>query len=169
MYVPMPKSCSFRASMPMRTWTSYPHASHAQIRTEKPRERRVMLPVEGDLAAAIRGARRRRRACGRAPPQVDDFNRRGKEDPTAPRADGRTEVHVLHVHEVALVDEACRFGVRAADEQARAADPAGPLLPVCHGFHPAQGSGVVAIEAMHQPLLAPFRKRRNHPPERELR
>ena len=41
----------------------------------------------------------------------------------APRADRGAEVHVLRVHEVSLVEQADGLGVRAADEQARAAHP----------------------------------------------
>src|SRR5258706_11652500 len=86
-----------------------------------------MFFVEGELAPAIVFPRRCRRAGGRSAPEMHHFDARDEQDFPAPRADRGTEIDVLGVHEVPLVEPSHRISVGPADQQAGAADPVGIL------------------------------------------
>ena len=92
------------------------------------RPARMVLLVERQMAAPIGGVHGRRRGRARSAAQVDDLRRRREEDPCGPARGRGAEVDVLGVEEEALVEQADRLGVGAADQQARAADPVDELL-----------------------------------------
>src|SRR3954447_12643039 len=76
-------------------------ASHAEVQFEQRRPGRVMLLVEGDVAAAVRLAARFRAAQARASAQVGDGGHWRKQYPASERPDRPAEVHVLGVEEEA--------------------------------------------------------------------
>ncbi len=78
----------------------------------------------------------RRRARPGPAAQVDDLGRRREEDPPAARAERGAEVDVLGVEKEPLVEQPHRLGIRARDEQARAADPVHVLLAPGRLFDP---------------------------------
>src|SRR5471030_2856950 len=84
---------------------------------------------------------------------------RRKEDFAAARANGGAEVHVLGVHEIALVEPAHGVRVGAPDQQTRAAYPVG-ILPL-----PRERLDRAALRA---PLLEKLVQRADHAPERQL-
>ena len=105
----------------------------------------------------------------RASAQMHDLGSRREENPAAARAQRRTEIHVLLVHEIALVEQPriqCRL---PADEQARAGHPVHvPLtrnepadVPRASSAAPSGGGNT---HALHE--LAP---RRQHRAERHFR
>ena len=69
--------------------------------------------------------------------QVDDFRDRREPHLSAGLAQGRAEIDVLGVHEVALVQPACRVSGAAAHEQARPAHPIDYALTACCAIDPA--------------------------------
>ena len=68
-----------------------------------------MFPVKGQLAAAVAVGR----GFGVRPPrpaaEVDDLSHRGEIDGAAVGAHGCTEIHILAIHEIALVEQPRRF------------------------------------------------------------
>src|SRR5690348_4143793 len=83
----------------------------------------MMLLVERDLAAPIGlgsgGASRQPRPSA----QVGYGGAWREEHPSSPLPQRRADVHVLGVHEIALVEKAYGLQVRTPDQQAGAADP----------------------------------------------
>src|SRR5687768_8019101 len=94
-----------------------------KVRPQQRRPARMVLLVERQVAAAIGGVHRSRDGGAGAAAQVGDRRRRREQHAAAARADRRAEIHILGVEEVALVEQAGRFGVGAMDQQRRAADP----------------------------------------------
>src|SRR5471030_1641213 len=84
---------------------------------------------------------------------------RRKEDFAAARANGGAEVHVLGVHEIALVEPAHGIRIDAPDQQTRAADPVG-ILPL-----PRERVDRAALRA---PLLEKLVQWPDHASERQL-
>src|SRR5687768_9773260 len=109
----MPKSWSLRASMPIRMGAPamVSGALQAEVRAQERRPGGVMLGVERAVAVAV-GTRRgcRCRPPGAAAQMGDDDVGREQDAPAAGTQRG-AEVDVLQIHEVALVEEADRFGV----------------------------------------------------------
>ncbi len=140
----MPKSWSFRASRAMRT----PAIINDGLRVARLRMRRKFQPAIIDRQPSTADTAQKRRparagACGStpggwrcharsaAPPDAGPERPRRwtissgrlEADPSSARADRVAEVHVLHVEEVALVQQADHLGVRPAHQQTRAGDP----------------------------------------------
>ena len=101
----------------------------ARYQRSRRRPARVVLAVEGQLAVAVAPAGHGggRRAGSSA--QMRDGDVRGIQDVMPRGAQGRAEVHVLAVHEIALVEQPDLLGGRPAHEQAGAAHPVHELLP----------------------------------------
>src|SRR4051812_4461727 len=78
-------------------------------------KRELTLPV-----CRVGGARRH---CCRAAPQVYDRRIRAEIDPSAVCTNSGTEIDVLAVHEISLVEEPGGLGVGPPHEQAGSADP----------------------------------------------
>src|SRR4029453_11172628 len=114
-YVPMPKSCSLRASMPIRM--SPPGmvsgALQPQVRVQERGPARMVLGVEGPMAVAVSPIRRRRGGLTRAPAQMGDRDVGREQDASSPRPQRGAEVDVLEIHEIALVEQADRLRVGA--------------------------------------------------------
>ena len=76
-----------------------------------------MLPIKGDLAAAIgRGGCRHRRG-GRPAAHVHHLDVGDEENAPSSRANRCSEVDVFRVHEESFVEKADRFGIRPSHEQ----------------------------------------------------
>ena len=86
----------------------------------------------------------------------------GAIDLAAVDADGCTEVHILAIHEIALVEEAGCFGIAAAHEQAGARDPIDLPNLGRHGIE----AGL--RRESHERFLPQLCERADHPAEREL-
>src|SRR5437763_13233237 len=99
---------------------------------------------------------------------MDDFGGGCKEDAPTTGSDGCAEVDVLRVHEIALVEQADRFGVSAPNEQAGAADPVGEVLAARERVDERRRAGFAALMAAHQTLLPQLVDRTDHPAKRQL-
>src|SRR5947207_1400887 len=111
----------------------------------------MVLFVEGQLAAAVCLVGGGRGRCTRLPTLVDDLGRGGEKHLPSTAADRRAEVHVLQIHEIALVQQAHFLRGITANEQART------RYPVHVTFTPGQ-----RFRGARHELLAQLRDRRNH-------
>src|SRR5438874_1764968 len=82
--------------------------------------RRVMFFVKRELALTVRPPRVGRGGCGRSSPQVHDLDGRREEYFSPARTNRDAEIHIFHVHEVALVEQPDGLGVAAAHKKTRA-------------------------------------------------
>src|SRR3954464_9803864 len=109
----MPKSCSLRASMPIRM--SPPGmvsgALQPEICVQERRPAGVVLGVEGPMAVPIRARGGRRSVLPGSATQVGDGDVGDEQDPPAAGAQRGAEVDVLEIHEIALVEQADRLGI----------------------------------------------------------
>src|SRR5262252_6850833 len=158
----MPKSCSLRASMPIRTglmiltgvWDRWANRSHtpgnhqrlqlpadSQVQLQDRRPYRVMLLVKRNLTPSVRVVRRSWRRRRRSAAQVH-------------------EVDVLRVHEEPLVESADGVGVRPPYEKAGGAHPVRRLPLAREPLHSTRS---------HEALLPELVERADHPAEGQLR
>src|SRR5262252_1000537 len=177
----MPKSCSLRASMPIRTglmiltgvWDRWANRSHtpgnhqrlqlpadSQVQLQDRRLYRVMLLVKRNLTPSVRVVGRSWRRRRRSAAQVHDFDVRREENPPSAGADGSAEVDVLRVHEEPLVESADGVGVRPPYEKAGGAHPVRRLPLAREPLHSTRS---------HEALLPELVERADHPAEGQLR
>src|SRR3954462_15643997 len=109
----MTKTCSLRASMPIRM--SPPGmvsgALQPEICVQERRPAGVVLGVEGPVAVPVGARRGRRSALAGSAAQVGDDDVGDEQDAPAAGAQRGAEVDVLEVHEVPLVEQADGLGV----------------------------------------------------------
>src|SRR5688500_18114881 len=82
-----------------------------QVHTQQSGPARMMLFVEGQVAAAVRGVHATPHRLARPSAQMGDGGVRCEQDAPPTRPDRRAHVHILGVEEIAFVQEADRFEV----------------------------------------------------------
>ncbi len=111
---------------------------------------------------------RSRHGRPRTAPQMGNRSFRREQDPPAARADGRADVDILGVEEVAFVEEPNRLQIRPVDQQRRAAHPVHIALAARLGHDPAFHPAHAPLVQAHPPFLAELGQRRDHRTERQL-
>src|SRR5947207_15127137 len=94
----------------------------------------MVFLVKSDLASAVRGVGGSRSAQNGSSSPMNHFDVGRKQYLPPARPDRSAEIHVLDVHEIAFIEQPDRFGIAARNQQARTADPVGPLLAAGHLF-----------------------------------
>ncbi len=128
----------------------------------------MVLLVEGKMTPVIGLAGCRRGGRSRPAPHVDHLDSRREQDTAAAGPDGRTEVDVLRIHEVTLVQEADSLGIGSAHEQTGATDPIGPLLSPRHLLDPPRYDWIPPFVTANQSTLPQLAEKRQHRAEREF-
>src|ERR671924_2176926 len=118
----------------------------------------MVLLVKRQMAAAVRGAGSVWRRCPRSSPHVRDLSRWRKQNPAAERPNRRTEIDVLHIEEVALIQQTHGFSVIAVHQQAGGAEPVHVLLPSRDPLHEVRDRWHTPAMQRQQRLLTKFRK-----------
>src|SRR5258706_2894621 len=125
----------------------------AKIQLKKRDKDRMVFPVKSDLALSI--GLSAGLGHGRARPSAQMGNRSHwrKQYLEAAHPDGVAEVDVLRVQKEALVEQPRGIGVRAAHEEARAADPVDELFARGLGLDPCGRPALLPefVEGGHHP------------------
>src|SRR6266446_5258407 len=125
----------------------------------------MMFLVEREPAPAVGVLCCRQRRDRGSSAYMYNLHRRRKQNPSAPGANRGAEIDVLGIYEVALVDQAHRFRIRAPDQQTRAADPVGRTRPARHLLHDARHEPQSPRLALNEDFLPELVEGADHAPK----